>query len=347
LGDDALTRLQRALSGETLTPPPVWLMRQAGRYLPEYQRVRAATGSFLDLCYNPERATEVTMQPIRRFDFDAAILFSDILVIPDALGRRVHFVKGTGPVLDPITVDEIGGLDPSGVAERLAPVMATVRGIRAELDTGKSLIGFCGAPWTVATYMTSGEPTADKAPARIMAAQEPEAFARLIEVLADASAAYLIEQARAGADTLQVFDSWCGVLGEEGFRRWSLEPMRRIVETVRKAVPDVKIIGFPKGAGLMLEAYVAETGVDGVGIDWTVPLAFARDRLQPHVTVQGNLDPLLLLAGGESLDTGIDAILDVLGAGPLIFNLGHGIVPATPPERVGHLVQRVRQRATR
>ena len=347
MGDDALTRLQRALSGETLTPPPVWLMRQAGRYLPEYQRVRAATGSFLDLCYNPERATEVTMQPIRRFDFDAAILFSDILVIPDALGRRVDFVKGTGPVLDPITVDEIGGLDPSGVAERLAPVMATVRGIRAELDTGKSLIGFCGAPWTVATYMTSGEPTADKAPARIMAAQEPEAFARLIEVLADASAAYLIEQARAGADTLQVFDSWCGVLGEEGFRRWSLEPMRRIVETVRKAVPDVKIIGFPKGAGLMLEAYVAETGVDGVGIDWTVPLAFARDRLQPHVTVQGNLDPLLLLAGGESLDTGIDAILDVLGAGPLIFNLGHGIVPATPPERVGHLVQRVRQRATR
>ena len=344
MGDSALTRLYRVLSGEAISPPPVWLMRQAGRYLPEYNRVRAETGSFLDLCYNPERATEVTLQPIHRFDFDAAILFSDILVVPHALGRRVDFVKGTGPVLDPIRVEEIADLDPHMVVDRLQPVLSAAESIRSKLDREKSLIGFCGAPWTVATYVVSGEPSADKAPARIFAAQHREAFLHLIDVLADASARYLIAQAKAGADVLQIFDSWCGVLGEADFRDFSITPTRKIVDAVRVEAPRAKIIGFPKGAGLMIEDYIAATGVDGIGIDWTVPLGFARKRLQPRVAVQGNLDPLLLLSGGESLESRVDEILDGLSAGPHIFNLGHGIQPTTPPDRVRWLVERVRRR---
>ncbi len=335
-------RVERVLAGEHFGTPPLWLMRQAGRYLPEYRALREKAGSFLDLCFNPVLAATVTLQPIERFDFDAAILFSDILVIPHALGRKVAFVEGEGPRLDPIDAAGIAGLDEGKIGERLQPVFETVAMVRDKLASDKTLIGFCGAPWTVATYMVAGRGTPDQAPARLMAARDSEIFQSLIDRLVVASADYLIRQFRAGADVVQVFDSWSGVLGEAAFERWCIAPMAAIVQAVRAEVPDAKIIGFPKGAGLMLERYVAETGVDGVGIDWTVPLDFARDRLQGHVTVQGNLDPLLLLTGGKAMDEAIDRILAGLSGGRFIFNLGHGIRPETPIAHVERLVRRVR-----
>ena len=335
-------RVERVLAGEHIGTPPLWLMRQAGRYLPEYRALREKAGSFLDLCFNPVLAATVTLQPIERFDFDAAILFSDILVIPHALGRKVAFVEGEGPRLDPIDAAGIAGLDEGKIGERLQPVFETVAMVRDKLASDKTLIGFCGAPWTVATYMVAGRGTPDQAPARLMAARDSEIFQSLIDRLVVASADYLIRQFRAGADVVQVFDSWSGVLGEAAFERWCIAPMAAIVQAVRAEVPDAKIIGFPKGAGLMLERYVAETGVDGVGIDWTVPLDFARDRLQGHVTVQGNLDPLLLLTGGKAMDEAIDRILAGLSGGRFIFNLGHGIRPETPIAHVERLVRRVR-----
>lgn len=323
-------------------PPPIWLMRQAGRYLPEYRTLRARAGSFLDLCYTPDLAAEVTLQPIRRFDFDAAILFSDILVVPDALDRNVRFVAGDGPQLDPIGLDEISGLETEGVVGRLSPVLETVRQVRSGLASAKTLIGFCGAPWTVATYMVAGRGTPDQGPARLMAASEPEAFGVLVGKLVEASADYLIGQLQAGADVVQIFDSWAGILGEPEFDRWCVAPTAEIVRRVREKVPGARIIGFPKGAGLRLERYIRQTGVDAVGIDWTVPLDYAYERLQPMAAVQGNLDPLKLVAGGEALDQAIDAILAGLGDGRLIFNLGHGIVPETPIAHVERLVDRVR-----
>jgi uroporphyrinogen decarboxylase len=334
-------RVLRVLAGEGFDPPPIWLMRQAGRYLPEYRAIREKAGSFLDLCFNPSLASEVTLQPIERFDLDAAILFSDILVIPHALGRKVSFVEGEGPRLDPIDAGGIAALE-AGIGDRLESVYETVANVRGRLSSDKTLIGFCGAPWTVATYMVAGHGTPDQAPTRLMAAREPEIFAKLIDILVAASADYLIRQLRAGADVVQIFDSWAGVLGEEEFRRWSITPCAAIVQRVRSAIPDARIIGFPKGAGLMLERYVAETVIDGIGIDWTVPLDFARDRLQLSVAVQGNLDPLLLIAGGSKLDEAVDVILEKLSGGRFIFNLGHGIRPETPVAHVERLVKRVR-----
>ncbi len=330
------------LAGERFDPPPLWLMRQAGRYLPEYRALRAQAGSFLDLCFNPDLSTTVTLQPIERFDLDAAILFSDILVVPLALGRKVWFVEGEGPRLDPIDADGVAALELEKLGERLEAVFETVAGVRSRLARDKTLIGFCGAPWTVATYMVAGRGTPDQAPARLMAARQPELFATFIDLLVEASAEYLIRQLRAGADVVQLFDSWSGVLGEADFRRWCIEPCRAIVRRVRSVIPDARIIGFPKGAGLMLQDYVYETGVDGVGIDWTVPPAFARDALQPIAAVQGNLDPLILIAGGRALDAAIDRILENLSGGRFIFNLGHGIRPETPIAHVERLVERVR-----
>lgn len=321
---------------------PIWLMRQAGRYLAEYRATREQAGSFLDLCYTPELAAEVTLQPIRRFGFDAAIIFSDILVVPHALGREVKYVEGEGPRLTPISAEEIDRLDASGVVDRLRPVFEALKLVRAGLTADKTLIGFCGAPWTVATYMVAGRGTTDQAPTRTLAARDPELFDRLIGTLVDASIAYLVEQLRSGADVVQVFDSWAGVLGEVEFERWSLKPMKAIVEGVRREVPEARFIGFPKGAGLMLERYVAETGVNAMGIDWTVPLGFARDRLQENVAVQGNLDPIVLRAGGSTLDRAIDRILETLSDRRFIFNLGHGILPDTPVAHVERLVARVR-----
>jgi uroporphyrinogen decarboxylase len=330
------------LDGKRLNPPPIWLMRQAGRYLPEYRSTRKQAGSFLDLCLNPELATKVTLQPIARFDFDAAILFSDILIVPYALGRKVEFVEGEGPVLTPIDEAGIAALNREGAQSRLEPVMETVRAVRARLAPEKTLIGFCGAPWTVATYMVAGHGTPDQLPARLLAARQSDVFAALIETLVEASAEYLIAQLRAGADCVQIFDSWAGILGEHDFERWSVAPTAKLVAKIRASEPSARIIGFPKGAGLGLEGYATATGIDAIGLDWTVPLDFARDRLQHSVAVQGNLDPAVLLAGGAALDRAIDGIVEKLAGGRFIFNLGHGILPETPVAHVEKLVKRVR-----
>ena len=334
-------KLMRVLQGETVFPPPVWLMRQAGRYLPEYRETRSKAGGFLELCYDPDFATEVTLQPIRRFGFDAAILFSDILVIPDALDRGLHFVAGEGPKLTPLREDEVAGLDPTRAETHLAPVIATVARLREELPDETTLIGFCGAPFTVATYMIAGHGTPDQAPARLFGYRHPEAMERLLYLLAEMSADYLIRQLTAGADCVQIFDSWAGVLDEACFESYAIGPVRRMVEKIRAAKPDAKIIGFAKGAGAFLETYRQKTGVDAVGLDWQVPMGFAQD-LQRSGPVQGNLDPLRLIAGGRALDEGVDRILQNLGSGPLIFNLGHGITPDAPLEHVEALLKRIR-----
>lgn len=334
-------KVLEVLGGKTVSPPPVWLMRQAGRYLPEYRATRAVAGSFLDLCYTPDLAVEVTLQPIRRYAFDAAILFSDILVIPDALKRNVRFEEGHGPKMDPIDVDGILALKPEGISNHLRPVFETVSRLRAELPTETTLLGFCGAPWTVATYMIAGHGTPDQAPARLFAYRHPEAFERLLTFLADVSADYLVEQIDAGADAVQIFDSWAGVLGEEEFERLAVKPVARMIASVRARRPRARIIAFAKGAGLLLKQYRQKTGADAIGLDWTVPLAFAVD-LQKEGPVQGNLDPMRVVAGGVALEEGIDRILDALGNGPLIFNLGHGITPQADPANVSALVSRVR-----
>lgn len=340
----SLGSVARALNGEVCDRPPIWLMRQAGRYLPEYRALRAEAGSFLDLCLDPPQAAEVTLQPIRRFDFDAAIVFSDILMIPYAFGQPLSFVEGEGPRLDPIDADAIARLDIDAVRDRLSPVFETIARVRGDLEPDKTLIGFCGAPWTVATYMIAGRGTPDQKPARLMAARHPALFQTLIDRIVDASVISLLGQIEAGANVVQIFDSWAGILNDSDFDRWSIAPAKAIIERVRSAAPGIRIIGFPKGAGFRLERYVAATGIDAVGIDWTVPLDIARDRLQPHATVQGNLDPLLLVAGGEVLDDAVDRIVSTLRHGPFIFNLGHGIVPETPIAHVEQLVARVRGR---
>lgn len=334
------------LKGATRFPPPVWMMRQAGRYLPEYKETRRQAGSFLDLCYTPDMAVEVTLQPIRRFGFDASILFSDILVVPHALGRDLTFVEGRGPVMTPITAAEVAGLDDKGFHEHLAPVYETVSRLRSELPDETTLLGFCGAPWTVATYMIAGHGTPDQAPGRLFAFQEPAAMKSLVTMLADVSAQYLIRQIEAGADAVQIFDSWSGVLDEATFTALCVEPVARMVATIRERFPDVPVIGFPKGAGALYDGYRAKTGVTALGLDWSVPLSQAK-RLQADGAVQGNLDPMRLVAGGRALDDGIDAILHGLGQGPLIFNLGHGITPDTPIAHVERMVSRVREAGLR
>jgi uroporphyrinogen decarboxylase len=331
------------LDGTRQNPPPVWLMRQAGRYLPEYRALRAKAGGFLDLVFNPEFAAEVTLQPVRRFGFDAAILFSDILVVPHALGQEVSFAVGEGPQLDPIS-DRMGfeRLNSELDHDVLAPVYETIRLVKSQLDPSVALLGFCGAPWTVASYMIAGHGTPDQAPARHFAYHDAAAFAVLIDVLVEASAGYLIRQLQAGADAVQIFDTWAGVLPPEQFERWCIEPVQRIVDLVRAEVPGARIIGFPRGAGTMLPAYVEKIVPDAVGLDWMVDKAFARDKVQSRVPVQGNLDPLVLVAGGVALDRAIDAILSAFAERPFIFNLGHGIVPQTPIAHVEHMLKRVR-----
>jgi len=317
-------------------------MRQAGRYLSEYRSLRVDAGSFLDFCLDPGRASEATLQPVRRFDLDAAIVFSDILVIPHALGRRVAFIEGEGPRLDPIDADGIGRLAVEAVSLRLGPLFETVAQVRRLLAPDKAVIGFCGAPWTVATYMVAGRGTGDQMPARLMAARDPVLFGDLIERLVEASVVSLAGQFEAGADVVQIFDSWAGILNQDDFERWAVAPAVEIVRRLRRRVPQARIIGFPKGAGLRAERYIRETGIDAIGIDWTVPLDHARDRLQPLAAIQGNLDPVLLVVGGAALDRAIDAILEALADGRFIFNLGHGILPETPVAHVERLVKRVR-----
>jgi uroporphyrinogen decarboxylase len=317
-------------------------MRQAGRYLPEYKETRRKAGSFLDLCYTPELAAEVTLQPIRRFGFDAAILFSDILVVPHALGREVRFEEGRGPLLEPIDVGDIEKLSASGFHGHLRPVYETVGGVRESLSEETTLLGFCGAPWTVATYMIAGHGTPDQAPARLFGYRHPDAMDRLLGKLAEVSAEYLIRQIEAGADAVQIFDSWAGVLDGECFQRYCVQPVAEMVARVRRRFPDVPIIGFPRGAAGFYRSYREKTGVTALGLDWTVPMSMAAE-LQREGPVQGNLDPVRLVAGGDALAKGIDVILRGLGAGPLIFNLGHGITPETPIAHVEALIERLRE----
>ncbi len=339
--------LLRVLAGGRETVPPIWLMRQAGRYLPEYRAIRERAAGFLDLCFDAKRAAEITLQPVRRFGFDAAILFSDILVVPHALGRRVIFTDGEGPRLDALK-------DPSALkvlAEeidhaRLEPVYEAITLAKRGLPPAVALLGFCGAPWTVATYMIAGCGTVDQLPARLFAYRHCEAFAKLIDILVEASISYLIRQFAAGVDAVQIFDTWAGVLPGDEFRKWCIEPCSRIVAGVRRAISGARIIGFPRGAASELECYLGAVAVDAIGLDWTVELAFARDRVQTRRPVQGNLDPLALLAGGEALDRSIDAILAALSRGPFIFNLGHGVLPETPIAHVERLVARVRASAS-
>jgi uroporphyrinogen decarboxylase len=319
------------------------MMRQAGRYLPEYRELRAKAGGFLDLCFTPEYAAEITLQPIRRFNFDVAIIFSDILVIPHALGRAVRFEAGEGPRLDPLdTPEQVATLAAEADFAKLEPVYEALRRVRAELDPRIALVGFCGAPWTVATYMVAGQGTPDQAPARMMAYRHPDVFARIIDTLVTNTIQYLLGQLRAGADALQIFDTWAGVLPPREFQRWSIEPARRIVEGVRKVVPDAKIIGFPRGAGALLPAFVDATGVDAVSIDWAAEPSLVREKVQSRVAVQGNLDPLALIAGGAALDRAVDDVLENYARGRLIFNLGHGILPETPIAHVEQMLKRVR-----
>lgn len=334
----------RVLAGETLSTPPVWMMRQAGRYLPEYRALREKAGSFLNLCYNAEMATEVTLQPIRRFGFDAAILFSDILVVPDALGQKVSFAEGEGPKLDPITAEKgLSGLASEIDLNHLAPVYEAVKHIRATLAPEIALIGFCGAPWTVGSYMIAGKSTPDQAPARLFAYQHPELFSQLIDRLVKATISHLIQQIDAGAQALQIFESFAGALPPALFRKWSLEPIRQIVSAVRAQRPGVPIIVFARGAGRGVEE-VAQSGIaDAIGLDWTIDPWQARETIQKLRPVQGNLDPLALIAGGDVLDRAVDDICAALGEGPHVFNLGHGILPQTPIAHVEQMIARVRK----
>jgi uroporphyrinogen decarboxylase len=335
--------LLRVLAGERKAVPPIWLMRQAGRYLPEYREIRSRRDSFLELCFNPKLAAEVTLQPIRRFGFDAAILFSDILVVPHALGQRVSFEEGGGPKLDalngPAALQRLRrDIDHAA----LAPVYETIARVKQELPADVALIGFCGAPWTVATYMIAGCGTVDQAPARQFAYRHPDAFEELVDLLVEVSAAYLIRQFEAGVDAVQIFDTWAGILPDGEFRKWCIEPCARIVTAVRKRVANAKIISFPRAAGTKLAKYITAVPIDAVGLDWMVDLTFARDEIQTRCPVQGNLDPLALLVGGEPLDRATDAILEALAQGPFIFNLGHGVLPETPIAHVERLIARVR-----
>ncbi|HEX2840668.1 uroporphyrinogen decarboxylase [Hyphomicrobium sp.] len=340
-------RFLEPFRGEALDVPPIWLMRQAGRYLPEYRATRAEAGGFLKLCYTPALAAEVTLQPIRRYGFDAAILFSDILVVPDALGQGVRFVEGEGPRLDPIRSSaDLAQLDPDKTAEKFGLVSETVARLRQDLPTETALIGFCGAPWTVATYMVQGQGSPDQAEARLWAYRDPDGFGQLIEMLVETSITYLDQQVKAGADCLQIFDTWAGSLPDDEFDRWVVAPTRAIREAIKDLHPDVPVIGFPRGAGATAVWYVSETGVDGIGCDTATPPFVMSEAFEDEdVVVQGNLDPLLLVAGGSRLDERVDEILDLMRGKRFIFNLGHGIVPQTPPEHVAQLVKRVRARS--
>jgi uroporphyrinogen decarboxylase len=333
----------KVLSGGTCRPPPVWLMRQAGRYLPEYRELRARAASFLDLCFAPKLAAEATLQPVRRFEMDAAILFSDILVVPHALGQTVVFETGEGPRLSP-TIGSVGLSMPGKIdLSVLAPVFETIAIVRASLPSHVALLGFCGAPWTVATYMVAGHGTSDQAPARLFAYRQPVAFQELIDVLVQASIDYLEAQLGAGVDAVQLFDTWAGVLGPAEFERWCIEPTARIVAGLRKRVARAKIIGFPRGAGVSARRYVENIPVDAIGLDWMIDRDFARDEIQSLRPVQGNLDPIALVAGGAALDREVDAVLEAFAGKPFIFNLGHGILPETPIAHVEQMLGRVRK----
>ncbi len=334
------TVLTRALAGEMLPRPPWWLMRQAGRYLPEYREVRRKAADFIELCLTPALAAELTLQPVRRYRMDGAILFSDILMLPYALGQKLEYREGEGPVLEPVgDAGAIAGLERAKIAARLEPVFEGARRVRAELDPAVALIGFAGAPWTVAAYMVEGGGSRDFRLVRSLAYRDPAGFAALIDLLVEGAIEFLTGQILAGVDVVQLFDSWAGVLPEREFERWVIAPTKRIVGALKGRFPGVPIIGFPRGAGLLYERYAAETGVDAIGLDTSAPPGFARERLQPLMAVQGNLDPVALLVGGAALEAAVGELRRTLGGGPWVFNLGHGVLPQTPPENVAALAR--------
>jgi uroporphyrinogen decarboxylase len=339
--------LLRVLKGECVQPRPIWLMRQAGRYLPEYRALRKQAGSFLDLCYTPELAAEITLQPIRRYGFDAAILFSDILVLPDALGQTVRFEEGIGPKLDPVTADNLAAVcRPEAVLgggnEKLEAVYEAIRLIRRELPAETALIGFCGAPWTVATYMVEGGGSKTFERIRRWAAADSAGFAQLIDILVDTTVAHLLGQIAAGVEAVQLFESHAGVLDTVGFARWVLEPARRIVTALHAAAPDVPVIGFPRGGGVQLPRYASETGIDALGLDQSIPLDWIDGLLPKNFPVQGNLDPIYLLDGSAEIARHVEAICEALPERPHIFNLGHGVIKETDPETIQTLVECLR-----
>ena len=339
--------LLRALARERCERPPWWLMRQAGRYLPEYRRVRTQARDFVALCLTPALASEITLQPVRRFGMDAAILFSDILLLPYAFGRRLEFREGEGPVLEPISDGAaVARLDRGAALSRLDPVLETVRRVAAALAPETALIGFAGAPWTVAAYMVEGGGSRDFARARAFSYRDQAGFTALIDALVEGTVELLAAQIEAGADVVQLFDSWAGVLPEAGFERWVVAPTQRIVAALAERCPGVPVIGFPRGAGLLYERYVAATGVAALGLDTAVPAGYARARLQPLAPVQGNLDPVLLLTGGGALAEAVTNLRRELGGGPHVFNLGHGVLPETPPENVALLARLLAEPAT-
>jgi uroporphyrinogen decarboxylase len=345
--ETAAKPLLRTLAGEPVWPPPIWLMRQAGRYLPEYRAIRAKADDFIALCTTPALAAELTLQPIRRFGFDAAILFSDLPMIPWALGQGLEYREGEGPVLPPLRdATALNALRLDRVAEAVAPILETVRLVRARLaDEGFgecTLIGFAGAPFTVACYMVEGGGSRDFAATRAMAYSQPELFDRLIALLTEATVTYLSGQIQAGAEAVMLFDSWAGILPPSQFHRHVVQPTKAIRAVLRARHPNVPVIGFPRLAGLLIGDYAAATCVDGVGLDTSMDLGLASRAIPPGVALQGNLDPLALVAGGQALQSETMAVLSALQGRPAIFNLGHGIVPQTPPEHVATLVEQVR-----
>ena len=342
--DPGASKFLQTLSGAAISPPPVWFMRQAGRYLPEYRATRARAGSFLNLCFDPELAAEVTLQPVRRFDLDAAILFSDILVIPKALGQSLTFVDGEGPRLaPPTTARDLDRFGKSDVLAALAPILQTVRRSRAELASDKALIGFAGAPWTVATYMLSGGPSDDASALRQRFYADPPFIDALIDTLVEATTKYVVAQVDAGADAIQLFDTWAGGLPEPLARRFSLEPMRRIAEALKAQHPQVPTIFFPRGVGALAADYARLGACDALSIDTATPWRWARERLSPHAVVQGGFDPLLVVAGGGAMETEARRLVEAFAGAPFVFNLGHGFTPQTPPEHVARLVEIIRE----
>jgi uroporphyrinogen decarboxylase len=330
----------RALTGEATPEIPFWLMRQAGRYLPEYRELRKKAGSFLDLCFNPEFAAEVTLQPLHRFDMDAAILFSDILVVPYALGQSLDFVEGEGPQLGVFQgADFFKDFDAGAFDEKLQPVYETIRRVRSSLPAEKTLIGFAGAPWTIACYMIQGRGDGEFLDTKKFAFSKPQEFDRLIDALVTATSHYLIKQISQGADAVQIFDSWAGLLPEAYFERWVTDPAKKIVDNIKKVYPDVPVIGFPRRAGSFYRHYAQKSGVDCLGLDQYFPLQEAVHGFDGKVALQGNLDPVLLLAGGKILEEGVHEILRAAGKAPFIFNLGHGVIKETLPEHVAQLAK--------
>jgi len=340
--EQTLPSFLETLAGRAQGTPPVWLMRQAGRYLPEYREVRAKAGSFLGLCYNPELAAEVTLQPIQRFGFDAAIVFSDILVVPHALGQQVEFLEGEGPKLAPVNgAAELSKLSPEGASKRFDRVYEAIELIVAGLGGQTPLIGFCGAPWTVASYMVESGGSPDQRAAKLLAYREPHTFKALLDLLVETSSTYLIGQIKAGAQALKIFDSWAGSLADDGFAEFVIKPTAEIVRRVKSAYPAVPVIGFPRGSSAHYERYVTGTGIDALGCDTAAPLDLMA-AMQSRLPVQGNLDPLLLLAGGDAMERRVKTILVRLSRKPFVFNLGHGILPETPIENVERLLRLVR-----